>query len=128
MDMEKRIADTTKELAGVRARLEALGPIVVGTISSSRKKYRTKDGKERHCADSAMLKLAGGGAGSTLRIPADKEKLVRKLIGNGRKWRELNKRWTLLTSRLAVYGALKKTTRDADSQVRQPHGNPRTGR
>ena len=36
--------------------MEELGPIAVGTLSSSRKKYRTKDGKEHVCGDSAVLK------------------------------------------------------------------------
>ena len=39
--------------------MEELGPIAVGTLSSSRKKYRTKDGKEHVCGDSAVLKFAG---------------------------------------------------------------------
>ena len=105
---EERIEAMQKELAGVRSRMEELGPIAVGTLARSSKKYRTKDGKERVCADSAVLKFSGSGKNLTMRIPKDKERIVRTLLENGRKWRELSKRHLLLSSQLAVYGALKK--------------------
>lgn len=108
MDGEKKIEAWQQELITVRSGMEEMGPVVIGTISSSRKKYRTKDGEERVCGDTAVLKFAGTGKNLTVRIPKDKEKLVRKMIDNGRKWRDLNKRYILLSSRLAVYGALKK--------------------
>ena len=108
MELDKRIEAWGKELALVRSRMEELGPIAVGTLSSSRKKYRTKDGKEHVCGDSAVLKFAGSGKGLTVRIPRDKEKAVRKLLENGREWRKLSKKNMQLSSRLAVYGALKK--------------------
>jgi len=109
MDQEKRIKAMSKELLTVRSRMEELGPIVLGTMSRSTKKYRTKDGQEHVCADSAVLKFSGAGVGSTVRIPRESEKSVRKMIEDGKKWRALNKRWVLLTSRLAVCGALKKS-------------------
>lgn len=109
MDQEKRIKALSKELVGVRAKMEELGPIVLGTMSRSTKKYRTKDGKEHVCADSSVLKFSGAGEGSTVRIPKESEKAVRRMVENGRKWRALNRRWVLLTSRLAVLGALKKS-------------------
>ena len=108
MDGEKKIEAWQQELIMVRSGMEEMGPVVIGTISSSRKKYRTKDGEVRVCGDTAVLKFAGTGKNLTVRIPKDKEKLVRKMIDNGRKWRDLNKRYVLLSSRLAVYGALKK--------------------
>ena len=108
MDGEKKIEAWQQELIMVRSGMEEMGPVVIGTISSSRKKYRTKDGEVRVCGDTAVLKFAGTGKNLTVRIPKDKEKLVRKMIDNGRKWRDLNKRYILLSSRLAVYGALKK--------------------
>ena len=108
MDGEKKIEAWQQELITVRSGMEEMGPVVIGTISSSRKKYRTKDGEERVCGDTAVLKFAGTGKNLTVRIPKDKEKLVRKMIDNGRKWRDLNKRYILLSSRLAVCGALKK--------------------
>ncbi len=108
MEQDKRIEAWARELAEVRSGMEGLGPIAVGTLSASRKKYRTKDGTERVCRDSAVLKFAGPGKGLTVRIPRDREKIVRKLLGNGRKWRELSRRYMALSSRLAVYGALKK--------------------
>ena len=109
MDVEKRIEALGKELARVRSHMEELGPIALGTLSSSQKKYRTKDGREHVCKDAAVLKFAGAGKNLTMRIPKDKEKVVRKLLENGRTWRELNKRYLLLSSQLAVLGALKKT-------------------
>lgn len=123
MDVEKRIEAMGKELVRVRSRMEELGPIALGTLSTSQKKYRTKDGREHVCKDAAVLKFAGAGKNLTMRIPKDKEKVVRKLLENGRTWRELNKRYILLSSQLAVLGALKKTTRDADSEVREPPGD-----
>ena len=128
MDVEKRIEALGKELARVRSRMEELGPIALGTLSASKKKYRTKDGREHVCKDAAVLKFAGAGKNLTMRIPKDKEKLVRKLLENGRAWRELNKRYLLLSSQLAVLGALKKTTRDADSEVREPSGDSCRGK
>ena len=106
MDGEKKIEAWQQELIMVRSGMEEMGPVVIGTISSSRKKYRTKDGEVRVCGDTAVLKFAGTGKNLTVRIPKDKEKLVRKMIDNGRTWRDLNKRYILLGSRLAVYGAL----------------------
>lgn len=123
MDGEKKIEAWQQELIMVRSGMEEMGPVVIGTISSSRKKYRTKDGEVRVCGDTAVLKFAGTGKNLTVRIPKDKEKLVRKMIDNGRTWRDLNKRYILLSSRLAVYGALKKTTCDADTQVRESSGD-----
>ena len=123
MDVEKRIEAMGKELVLVRSRMEELGPIALGTLSASQKKYRTKDGREHVCKDAAVLKFAGAGKNLTMRIPKDKEKIVRKLLENGRTWRELNKRYLLLSSQLAVLGALKKTTRDADAEVREPSGD-----
>ena len=123
MDVEKRIEAMGKELVLVRSRMEELGPIALGTLSASQKKYRTKDGREHVCKDAAVLKFAGAGKNLTMRIPKDKEKVVRKLLENGRTWRELNKRYLLLSSQLAVLGALKKTTRDADAEVREPSGD-----
>ena len=108
MDGEKKIEAWQQELIMVRSGMEEMGPVVIGTISSSRKKYRTKDGEVRVCGDTAVLKFAVTGKNLTVRIPKDKEKLVRKMIDNGRKWRDLNKRYILLSSRLAVYGALKR--------------------
>ena len=108
MDGEKKIEAWQQELIMVRSGMEEMGPVVIGTISSSRKKYRTKDGEVRVCGDTAVLKFAGTGKNLTVRIPKDKEKLVRKMIDNGRKWRDLNKRYILLSSRLAVYGALTR--------------------
>lgn len=102
MDGEKKIEAWQQELIMVRSGMEEMGPVVIGTISSSRKKYRTKDGEVRVCGDTAVLKFAGTGKNLTVRIPKDKEKLVRKMIDNGRKWRDLNKRYILLSSRLAV--------------------------
>ena len=128
MDREKVIDAWSKELARVRSQMDEIGPIAVGTLSRSTKTYRTKDGKEHTCSDSAVLKFAGAGKNLTVRIPGDKEKIVRKLLENGRKWRELNKRHLQLVSRLAVYGALTKTTRDADPEVREPSGDSRRGK
>lgn len=128
MDREKMIDGWGKELARVRSQMDELGPIAVGTLSRSTKKYRTKDGAEHTCSDSAVLKFAGAGKNLTVRVPGDKEKAVRKLLENGRKWRELSKRHLQLSSRLAVYGALKKTTRDADAEVREPSGDSRRGK
>ena len=108
MKRDKMIEAASKELAEVRSHMEELGPIAVGTLSASRKKYRTKDGKEHVCGDSAVLKFAGAGRNLTVRVPRDKEKIVRKLLENGRQWRALSKRYMLLSSQLAVYGALKK--------------------
>ena len=127
MDCEKKIEGWQKELSRVRSAMEELGPVVIGTISSSRKKYRTKDGKEHVCGDTAVLKFAGTGKSLTVRIPKGNEKLVRQMIANGRKWRELSKRHMLLSSQLAVYGALKKTTCDADTEVCEPSGGSRGG-
>lgn len=108
MDVEKRIEALGKELARVRSRMEELGPIALGMLSASKKRYRTKDGRAHVCKDAAVLKFAGAGKNLTMRIPKDKEKVVRKLLENGRTWRELNKRYLLLSSQLAVLGALKK--------------------
>ena len=47
MDGEKKIEAWQQELIMVRSGMEEMGPIVIGTISSSRKKYRTKDGEVR---------------------------------------------------------------------------------
>ena len=105
---EKKLEEMSKELSSIRLQMEALGPIAMGTISKSSKKYNTKDGREHVCADSAVLKFAGTGKNLTMRIPKDKEELVGKLLENGRKWRELSKKHMLLSSQLAVYGALKK--------------------
>ena len=88
--------------------MDGLGPIALGTLARSSKKYRTKDGKEHLCRDRTVLKFAGAGRIRTMRIPADKEKIVREMLENGRKWRDLNKRCLMLTSQLAVLGALKK--------------------
>ena len=60
---EKEIEELRKELVQVRSSMEAIGPMVFGTMAPSRKKYRTKDGKERFCADSAGAQVrqpAGG--------------------------------------------------------------------
>ena len=108
MDVEKRIEALGKELARVRSRMEELGPIALGTLSASQKKYRTKDGRVHVCQDAAVLKFAGSGKNMTMRIPKDKEKVVRMLLENGRTWRELSKRYLMLSSQLAVFGALKK--------------------
>lgn len=108
MELDKRIEAWGRELALVRSRMEELGPIALGTLAKSRKKYRTKDGRERVCDDSAVLKFAGTGKGLTVRIPKDREGAVRKLLENGRIWRGLSRRYMQLSSRLAVYGALKK--------------------
>jgi len=51
MEQEKRIKALSKELLTVRSKMDELGPIVLGTISRSTKKYRTKDGKEHVCVD-----------------------------------------------------------------------------
>ena len=40
MDVEKRIEAMGKELVRVRSRMAELGPIALGTLSASRKKYR----------------------------------------------------------------------------------------
>ena len=106
MDGEKKIEAGQQELSMVRSGREERGPVVIGTISSSRKKYRTKNGEVRVCGDTAGLKVAATGKNLTVGSPKEKEKLVRKMIDNGPTWRDLNKRYILLGSRLAVYGAL----------------------
>ena len=128
MERDEMIAGMTKELAKVRSDMERMGPIALGTLARSSKKYRTKDGKEHKCRDMAVLKFAGSGAGRTMRIPADKEKIVGEMLENGRKWRDLNKRCIMLMSQLAVHGALKKTTRDADTEVCESHGDSGSGK
>jgi len=40
MDQEKRIKALSKELVGVRAKMEELGPIVLGTMVENGKKWR----------------------------------------------------------------------------------------
>lgn len=74
MDREKMIDGWGRELARVRSQMDELGPIAVGTLSRSTKKYRTKDGAEHTCSDSAVLKFAGAGKNLTVRVPGDKEK------------------------------------------------------
>ena len=128
MDREEMIVGMAKELAKVRSDMEGVGPIALGTLAASSKKYRTKDGKEHKCRDMSVLKFAGSVTNRTMRIPADKEKIVREMLENGRRWRELNKRYIMLMSQLAVYGALKKTTRDADAEVCESHGDSGSGK
>ena len=107
---EKEIDALRRELVTVRSRMEEIGPMVFGTLAASHKKYRTKDGKERICRDSPVLKFAGATVKSTVRIPPDKAKSVQAMIANGREWRILNKRHLLIVSQLSVLGALKKNS------------------
>lgn len=108
VSMDKEIEKMRRELSQVESAIEEIGPIVVGTLSRSRKKYQTKDGKVHYCEDSAMLKLSGARSHATMRIPREREGAIRELIANGKKWMGLNKRLIELTSRLAALGALKK--------------------
>ena len=82
---EKRIEAMSRELADVRSRMEELGPIAVGTLARSSKKYRTKDGREHVCADSAVLKFAGsrGMRMETLLTRFGKVRVARRyVVGN----------------------------------------------
>ena len=117
-----------KRLNAVRSRMEAFGPIILGTLSKRTQTHMRKDGTKRTGPATSSLKLAGTGNMVTMRIPRKCEKLVEKMVADGKKWLELDKEFRVLTSYLAALGALKKTARDADSEVRESHGDSGSGK
>ena len=114
-----------KRLDAIRTEMEGFGPIILGTLSKRTQTHTLKDGTKKKGPATSSLKLAGTGNKVTMRIPRSCEKLVEKMVSDGRKWVELDKECRILMSYLAAQGALKKTTRDADSEVREPHGDSR---
>ena len=117
-----------KRLDAIRSEMEGLGPIILGTLSKRTQTHTLKDGTKRKGPATSSLKLAGTGNRVTMRIPRSCEKLVAKMVSDGRKWLALDKECRVLTSYLAALGALKKTTRDADAEVRGPSGDSRRGK
>lgn len=116
-----------KRLGAIRAEMESFGPIILGTLSKRTQTHTLKDGTKKKGPATSSLKLAGTGNKVTMRIPRSCEKLVEKMVSDGRKWVELDKECRILMSYLAALGALKKTTRDADAEVREPSGDSRRG-
>ena len=117
-----------KRLDAIRSEMEGLGPIILGTLSKRTQTHTLKDGTKRKGPATSSLKLAGTGNRVTMRIPRSCEKLVAKMVSDGKKWVELDRECRVLMSYLAALGALKKTTRDADAQVREPSGDSRRGK
>ena len=117
-----------KRLDAIRSEMEGLGPIILGTLSKRTQTHTLKDGTKRRGPATSSLKLAGTGNRVTMRIPRSCEKIVAKMVSDGRKWLKLDKECRVLTSYLAALGALKKTTRDADAEVREPSGDSRRGK
>lgn len=112
-----------KRLDAIRTEMEGFGPIILGTLSKRTQTHTLKDGTKKRGPATSSLKLAGTGNRVTMRIPRSCEKLVEKMVSDGRKWVELDKECRILTSYLAAQGALKKTTCDADTQVRESSGD-----
>ena len=117
-----------KRLDAIRSEMEGLGPIILGTLSKRTQTHTLKDGTKRKGPATSSLKLAGTGNRVTMRIPRSCEKLVAKMVSDGKKWVDLDRECRVLMSYLAALGALKKTTRDADAQVREPSGDSRRGK
>ena len=117
-----------KRLDAIRSEMEGLGPIILGTLSKRTQTHTLKDGTKRKGPATSSLKLAGTGNRVTMRIPRSCEKIVAKMVSDGRKWLALDKECRVLMSYLAALGALKKTTRDADAEVREPSGDSRRGK
>ena len=118
----------TKRLNAVRSQMEAFGPIILGTLSKRTQTHTLKDGTKKKGPATSSLKLAGTGNMVTMRIPRKCEKLVEKMVADGKKWLELDKECRVLTSYLAALGALKKTARDADTQVCESCGDSGNGK
>lgn len=97
-----------KRLDAIRSEMEGLGPIILGTLSKRTQTHTLKDGTKRKGPATSSLKLAGTGNRVTMRIPRSCEKLVAKMVSDGRKWLALDKECRVLTSYLAALGALKK--------------------
>lgn len=112
-----------KRLVAIRSEMEGFGPIILGTLSKRTQTYTLKDGTKKKCSATSSLKLAGTGNRVTMRIPRSCEKLVEKMVSDGKKWLELDSECRILMSYLAALGALKKTTCDADTQVRESSGD-----
>ena len=97
-----------KRLDAIRSEMEGLGPIILGTLSKRTQTHTLKDGTKKKGPATSSLKLAGTGNRVTMRIPRSCEKLVAKMVSDGKKWAELDRECRVLMSYLAALGALKK--------------------
>jgi hypothetical protein len=101
-DIETRIREIQAEVA-------AIDEFAEGSIASSRKPYRLKDGTARLASPQYRFKSKGArGKQVSKYIPPSAVARVKKLIENGRRYRKLEAEYSRLVTEASL-AALKKT-------------------
>ena len=101
-DIEKRIREIQAEVA-------AIDEFAEGSVASSRKQYKLKDGTTRLASPQYRFKSKGArGKQVSKYIPPSAVARVKKLIENGRRYRRLEAEYARLITEASL-SALKKT-------------------
>lgn len=101
-DIEKRIREIQAEVA-------AIDEFAEGSVASSRKRYRLKDGTTRLASPQYRFKSRGSrGRQVSKYIPPSAVARVKKLIDNGKRYRRLEAEYSRLVTEASL-AALKKT-------------------
>jgi hypothetical protein len=111
MDMDRKTGQIDRDADGIEREMDgiareilALGPCLEGSLKENPKtRYVKKDGTVSEYPTSPILQYNDGtGKRRYCRIPRDKVGEVRRLLENGRKYRELASRYEKLGARLAL--------------------------
>ena len=105
-DMKK---DTETRIREIQAEVAAIDEFAEGSIASSRKPYRLKDGTVRLASPQYRFKSKGArGKQVSKYIPPSAVARVKKLIENGRRYRKLEAEYSRLVTEASL-AALEKT-------------------
>ena len=105
-DMKK---DTETRIREIQAEVAAIDEFAEGSIASSRKPYRLKDGTVRLASPQYRFKSKGArGKQVSKYIPPSAVGRVKRLIENGRRYRKLEAEYSRLVTEVSL-AALKKT-------------------
>ena len=116
-DMKK---DTETRIREIQAEVAAIDEFAEGSIASSRKPYRLKDGTVRLASPQYRFKSKGArGKQVSKYIPPSAVARVKKLIENGRRYRKLEAEYSRLAVQLGSFNLEK-----AVAVTRTPRAEP----
>ena len=124
-DMKK---DTETRIREIQAEVAAIDEFAEGSIASSRKPYRLKDGTVRLASPQYRFKSKGArGKQVSKYMPPSAVARVKKLIENGRRYRKLEAEYSRLVTEASL-AALKKRQAKADPAAPAPRQRHRARR
>ena len=121
--------DTETRIREIQAEVAAIDEFAEGSIASSRKPYRLKDGTVRLASPQYRFKSKGArGKQVSKYIPPSAVARVKKLIENGRRYRKLEAEYSRLVTEASLAALKKKRQAKADPAAPTPRQRHRARR